>query len=72
MEEIGLLGSCSDIDSQRNVLGGYMETLTDLERDCLARAIRHIIGSKDKDELIEADELSETARGAGGYGSTGK
>jgi dUTP pyrophosphatase len=23
-------------------------------------------------ELIEADELSETARGAGGYGSTGK
>lgn len=49
-----------------------METLTDLERDCLARAVRHIIGSKDKDELIEADELSETARGAGGYGSTGK
>ena len=27
-----------------------METLTDLERDCLARAVRHIIGSKDKDE----------------------
>jgi len=23
-------------------------------------------------ELVEADELSETARGAGGYGSTGK
>ncbi len=23
-------------------------------------------------ELIEADELSETARGTGGYGSTGK
>jgi hypothetical protein len=69
LEAIGLLGGCSDIDSQRNVLGGYMEILTDLERDCLARAIRHIIGSKDK---VESDELSETARGAGGYGSTGK
>ena len=44
------MDSCSRIDSQRNVLGGYMETLTDLERDCLARAVRHIIGSKDKDE----------------------
>jgi len=25
-----------------------------------------------KVELVESDELSETARGAGGYGSTGK
>ena len=29
-------------------------------------------GDNGKVELVEADELSETARGAGGYGSTGK
>jgi hypothetical protein len=50
LEAIGVLDGCCYFDSQRNVLGGYMETLTDLERDCLARAVRHIIGSKDKDE----------------------
>lgn len=50
MEEAGVLDSRSRIDSQRNILGGHVENLTAIERDCLARAIRHIVGSKDEKE----------------------